>query len=740
MLTRWIFRGGVSLVACFSSAAAVPPDLSDVVANRTELELALASVPAAQRSSMEWLLEHMPREDRETLDAAFLLAHVAAATKAWEQAPWHDVIDEVMFREAILPYASISEKRELWIEPLRAKCAPMIEGVQTPYAAAAALNQKLFADTQVKYSTKRKRADQSPSESMESGVASCSGLSILLIDACRSVGIPARFVGVPMWMDGSGNHSWVEIWDGAAWHFTGAAEPSGERLDEGWFTARAATQDNAKPEHGIYAVTWRDTGIAFPMRFAEGAPEVDAVDVTSRYKSVASALPDGQRLVRIVVRDRYTDARVARNVVCKDANGVELARGQSRDERSDLNDHLELRVPINPSLVFEVDDPTAFQSFSAPPDGATLSLLIGAPPADALTKREAEQAITTLVQAKDTAARADREAEFKARVLKQDALEMPFWFAVYGEKPAGGRSLFISMHGGGGAPKEVNDQQWENQKKLYRPAEGVYVAPRAPTNTWNLWHEGHIDPLFDKLIQDMVLFEGVNPNRVYLMGYSAGGDGVFQLAPRMADRFAAAAMMAGHPNETKPDGLRNLPFTLHMGGKDAAFKRNEIGRQWGTMLDDCAAKDLGGYPHKVVIHEGKGHWMDREDAVAVAWMAQYTRDLRPKKIVWLQDDVTEQRFYWLAIAEPQGGQRVVVSRNAQVITIEEASGVKELAIRLDDSMLDLDQPVRVQMDGSTLYEGIVPRSLATIKATLEERNDPTGVFSAEIKVSLDRKK
>ncbi|MEM7298333.1 MAG: hypothetical protein AAF391_08720 [Bacteroidota bacterium] len=53
------------------------------------------------------------------------------------------------------------------------------------------------------------------------------------------------------------------------------------------------------------------------------------------------------------------------------------------------------------------------------------------------------------------------------------------------------------------------------------------------------------------------------------MGYSAGGDGVYQLAPRMADSLAAAAMMAGHPNDASPLGLRNIGFTLHMGGKDA---------------------------------------------------------------------------------------------------------------------------------------------------------------------------
>jgi hypothetical protein len=313
---------------------------------------------------------------------------------------------------------------------------------------------------------------------------------------------------------------------------------------------------------------------------------------------------------------------------------------------------------------------------------------------------------------------------------------MPFWYAVYGDRPANGRSLYISMHGGGGAPAQVNDKQWENQKKLYTPAEGVYVAPRAPTDTWNLWHQGHIDPLFAELIRSMVLFEGVDPDRVYLMGYSAGGDGVYQLAPRMADHFAAASMMAGHPNETKPDGLRNLPFALYMGGKDAAFNRNQIARDWKAALADLAAKDAGGYPHEVTIFEENGHWMDRKDAVAVPWMAKFTRDLRPEKIVWLQDDVTSQRFYWLANPEPKQGQRVVARRSGQTVDIDEASGVSRLLVRLDDSMVDLDKPVTVRVAGRVVFEGMVPRSVDTLRRTLAERGDPRGMFPAEVGIDI----
>jgi poly(3-hydroxybutyrate) depolymerase len=331
--------------------------------------------------------------------------------------------------------------------------------------------------------------------------------------------------------------------------------------------------------------------------------------------------------------------------------------------------------------------------------------------------------------------RAERAAELKSGVLTIDGARMPIWATQFGPKSKDGtRPLWISMHGGGGAPAKVNDQQWDNQKRLYQPSEGVYVAPRAPSNEWNLWHQAPVDRLFERLIEDLVICERVDPDRVYLMGYSAGGDGVYQLAPRMADRFAAASMMAGHPNDARPEGLRNLPFAIHVGGDDGAFDRNKVAAQWGVMLDALAQSDPGAYVHQVEVHAGKGHWMDREDASAVPWMAKYTRNARPLKVVWLQDDVTHPRFYWLAVDEPKQGQRIVATRQGQEITIVEAPPSVAVRILLDDTMLDLDKEVRVTQDGKELFRGRVPRSKAVIERTLQERFDPKAAFTAEVKV------
>lgn len=352
-----------------------------------------------------------------------------------------------------------------------------------------------------------------------------------------------------------------------------------------------------------------------------------------------------------------------------------------------------------------------------------------------LSQSEATAAVDAAVKRIADRSRAERAAELKSGVLTVDGARMPIWATQFGPKSKDGtRPLWISMHGGGGAPAKVNDQQWDNQKRLYQPSEGVYVAPRAPSNEWNLWHQAPVDRLFERLIEDLVICERVDPDRVYLMGYSAGGDGVYQLAPRMADRFAAASMMAGHPNDARPEGLRNLPFAIHVGGEDGAFDRNKVAAQWGGMLDALAQADPGAYVHQVEVHAGKGHWMDREDASAVPWMAKYTRNARPLKVVWVQDDVTHPRFYWLAVDEPKQGQRMVVTRQGQEITIVEAPPSVTVRILLDDTMLDLDQDVRVTQDGKELFAGRVPRSKAVIERTLQERFDPKAAFTAEVKV------
>lgn len=357
----------------------------------------------------------------------------------------------------------------------------------------------------------------------------------------------------------------------------------------------------------------------------------------------------------------------------------------------------------------------------------------GIDPAQPLTKDQAVKFAQAAWDARVAAAKQAFAEELAAKQIVDGDRVLKFDYRVIGERPANGRSLYISLHGGGNAPPEVNDSQWQNQKRLYSPEEGVYLAPRAPGDSWNLWHTPWVDALFAKLIERLIVVEGVDPNRVYLMGYSAGGDGVYQLAPRMADRFAAASMMAGHPGNASPRGLRNLPFSIHMGENDAAYGRNKTASEWGEQLAALQREDPQGYEHWVKIYAGKGHWMDREDAAAVPWMHKFTRDPLPKRIVWRQGNTPHVRFYWLAVDEDLAapGEEIVAEVKDQTIELT-SDMVKRVQVRFNDQLLDLDRPVKVVFNGETVFEGKVDRKCEVIERTLEERGDPTSVFCAEI--------
>ncbi|MFI3299085.1 MAG: alpha/beta hydrolase [Rikenellaceae bacterium] len=312
---------------------------------------------------------------------------------------------------------------------------------------------------------------------------------------------------------------------------------------------------------------------------------------------------------------------------------------------------------------------------------------------------------------------------------------MPFWYSVLGDFAEGERPMYISMHGGGGTTAELNDQQWVNQARLYGEVDGIYFVPRAPTDSWNMWHQEYMEDFLLKAVVYGVAKLGADPSRIYLTGYSAGGDGTFNLATRLSDRFAAAAMMAGHPGDAVAENLRNLPFAIYMGGLDDAYNRNGLAAEWGVTLDNLQSADPKGYKHRVVIYEGKGHWMDNEDKEAIGWMAQFTRNTAVDKIVWVQDDVLAHRKYNLEVQEPKVGANLTITINKQTNSINiEKSDYSSFKIWLNDEVLDLDKEVRVIYEGEVLFSGMVERTKENIEESISGRYDRDYVFSGSITI------
>lgn len=355
-----------------------------------------------------------------------------------------------------------------------------------------------------------------------------------------------------------------------------------------------------------------------------------------------------------------------------------------------------------------------------------------------LSCSQARKATQEIVAAWHKAEKARLAYIIADQAVRYDSLTMPIHWQTFGEKPADGRSLYISLHGGGNVPKDINDSQWRNQWRLYTPHEGVYLCPRAPYNDWDM----HCKPLTDGCYRDLINFcvdyMDVNPDKVYIMGYSAGGDGVWRLAPRMADTWAAASMMAGHPGDVSMVNLRNTPFMIWCGELDSAYHRNVLDAQHIATLDSLQRQDPGGYIHYGQIVKGKPHWMDRVDTMAVEWMAKYRRNPYPQKVVWRQEEVCKPAFYWLRIdsAQIKRGKEVVVSYSGDNTINIERCDYPTLTICLNDTMMDLDRPVTIVYQGRTLFKGLVKRTRGNIESNLRLRCDERYAFPAEVTVKL----
>ena len=355
--------------------------------------------------------------------------------------------------------------------------------------------------------------------------------------------------------------------------------------------------------------------------------------------------------------------------------------------------------------------------------------------------------------------------KMKPGVLTSGAMEMPYVLISKGKKPANGWPMFISLHGGGqytqldlsgphGWP--VNNSEWQAQMKLtmkvYKPA-GLYFIPRMAHDRWGRWWMKHNIDIFTRVIKRAILFNDVDPNRIYIMGISQGGYGTCHLSPLLADQFAAAGSMAGGMM-TVTENLRNLPFRSDIGEKDTMYNRIKLANELHTKIDELKAKDPKGYENVLAIQKGRGHGIDYSKSPS--WLETHTRNPYPEKVVWRcfnKDGIYRDSFYWISLTQtPEKGEFEIVAtldkaKNKVVVTAEEVVTVGEkeekkttrtpltsaqVIVHLNDKMLDLDQEVIVELNGKEVFKGKVKRSRAAMMKNMVKRGDIYYAFPVDI--------
>lgn len=329
--------------------------------NAKELKKALKEVPRNEREGMAFLISYMPERDAKSLSADFLLENVEYAYKARAEFPWAKEVPDSVFMNDVVAYANLNENRESWRKDFYERFKKYVAPCKTMREAIDSVNKNVRDELLVDYNTKREKPDQAPYESMRQHMASCSGLSILLTDAFRAVGIPSRVAGTPAWHDDRGNHNWNEVWIDGQWRFT-EYYPSDD-LDQSWFLTDAGKAIKEDVRKAIYAASFKPTGSYFPLVWDEDIRYVHAENVTDRYTSLyraqLSAMPaDGSHVaLRVMVfKDKdHAEAsgdRVATNLdVFK--GDKQLYGGRSTGATQDMNDVLTFNVEKNQQYIIK---------------------------------------------------------------------------------------------------------------------------------------------------------------------------------------------------------------------------------------------------------------------------------------------------------------------------------------------------------------------------------------------------
>jgi len=269
--------------------------------------------PRAWEWAKEFLVANMPpadvANDMARLDSpcchnSLANATLMAALDAKCRYSFAAAVPKEAWLNYVLPYASLNEPRVDWPTRFRSLFANLVP-------TDASLEQAVISVNDVKaiwspptgpihFQADKTPRIMDPFSVMIFRESSCTGFSIYLVDALRSVGVPARVVGTPAWHGEPerGNHNWVEVWTGAActdihtcskgWAFLEGQESQSCNYRPGswspgcWFCNGAQFGNATK----VYAAAWDRSLGRIPLAWAPSYREVPGVDRSAWYREM----------------------------------------------------------------------------------------------------------------------------------------------------------------------------------------------------------------------------------------------------------------------------------------------------------------------------------------------------------------------------------------------------------------------------------------------------------------------
>ena len=184
-------------------------------------------------------------------------------------------------------------------------------------------------------------------------------------------------------------------------------------------------------------------------------------------------------------------------------------------------------------------------------------------------------------------------------------LHLPTGYTDFG-KP---RPLIVYLHGAGGTNKGLEHLKehdvWYYVKGHITAKDFPFIVI-SPTTRKHGWEPQQVKRLIEQIVHDHFKRYRIDPNRIYLTGFSMGGFGTFNTACTYPEMFAAIAPVAGGGEPEQADKLKNAPTWAFHGDKD------EIVPYEGSANMIDAMKAAGHNDARLTTLPGAGHGIVEE--------------------------------------------------------------------------------------------------------------------------------
>lgn len=296
---------------------------------------------------------------KHLLPSILLLASVA-----FGQYPWSGAYPNEVEQAALLPDRVLDETPCNWRPVLQPIFQPLVKNCSTVDEAALTIAANMTKVTGVYYSKERRHPLMNPLESLQEKKVSCTGQSILLVCALRSVGIPARAVGIGSWGHIRGNHTWCEVWCDGEWKML---EFNEKDFNTPWVMEYLGMINPQIPFQRIYAVSPQAQGAFFPAVWNPWS-HIAAEDVTERYLKLSrewyekAGLPAHCQRLLVDVQPR-TDA--PRSIILENEPGKEEAKAILPTTRDDMRRTATLNLPRQGQFFLRIEGSTQRKAVSA---------------------------------------------------------------------------------------------------------------------------------------------------------------------------------------------------------------------------------------------------------------------------------------------------------------------------------------------------------------------------------------